>query len=89
MIPAMYGSGRASSGSLLLLLFTVGQIGQIASAVCRRSRFLLAGIGMEETGHVRNTTASSVGALGLMQFMPAIGEAASRSWCGLGFSPER
>jgi len=27
----MYGSGRAFSGSLLLLLFTVGQIRQIAS----------------------------------------------------------
>lgn len=31
---------------------------------------LLAGIGMEETGHGRNNRASSAGALGLMQFMP-------------------
>ncbi len=32
---------------------------------------LLAAIGMEETGHGRNNTASSAGAQGLMQFMPA------------------
>ena len=32
---------------------------------------LLAGIGMEESGHGRNNTPSSAGALGLMQFMPA------------------
>lgn len=32
---------------------------------------LLAGIGMEETGHGRNNTTSSAGAQGLMQFMPA------------------
>lgn len=32
---------------------------------------LLAGIGMEETNHGRNTTTSSAGAQGLMQFMPA------------------
>jgi len=32
---------------------------------------LLAGIGMEETGHGRNNRASSAGAQGLMQFMPA------------------
>jgi len=31
---------------------------------------LLAGIGMEETGHGRNNHTSSVGARGLMQFMP-------------------
>jgi hypothetical protein len=38
---------------------------------------LLAGIGMEESGHGRNNTASSVGALGLMQFMPA-------TWASMG-----
>jgi cell wall-associated NlpC family hydrolase len=32
---------------------------------------LLAGIGMEETGHGRNIRTSSAGAQGLMQFMPA------------------
>jgi hypothetical protein len=32
---------------------------------------LLAGIGMEETGHGRNNHTSSAGAQGLMQFMPA------------------
>ncbi len=32
---------------------------------------LLAGIGMEETGHGRNTATSTAGAQGLMQFMPA------------------
>ena len=32
---------------------------------------LLAGIGMEETGHGRNNRTSSPGAQGLMQFMPA------------------
>jgi Transglycosylase SLT domain/NlpC/P60 family len=32
---------------------------------------LLAGIGMEETGHGRNNRTSSAGAKGLMQFMPA------------------
>ena len=32
---------------------------------------LLAGIGMEETGHGRNSTTSTAGALGPMQFMPA------------------
>lgn len=32
---------------------------------------LLAGIGMEETGHGRNNRTSSAGAQGLMQFMPA------------------
>ena len=32
---------------------------------------LLAGVGMEETAHGRNTHASSAGAQGLMQFMPA------------------
>ncbi|OFE14479.1 hypothetical protein BA895_11050 [Humibacillus sp. DSM 29435] len=32
---------------------------------------LLAGIGMEETGHGRNNATSSAGAQGLMQFMPA------------------
>ena len=32
---------------------------------------LLAGIGMEETGHGRNNTTSSAGAQGLMQFIPA------------------
>ncbi len=32
---------------------------------------LLAGIGMEETGHGRNTAVSSAGAQGVMQFMPA------------------
>jgi len=32
---------------------------------------LLAGIGMEETGHGRNNRGSSAGAQGLMQFMPA------------------
>lgn len=32
---------------------------------------LLAGIGMEETGHGRNTNTSTAGARGLMQFMPA------------------
>ncbi|MCM3556666.1 peptidoglycan DD-metalloendopeptidase family protein [Janibacter melonis] len=32
---------------------------------------LLAGIGMEETAHGRNTATSSAGAQGLMQFMPA------------------
>ena len=32
---------------------------------------LLAGIGMEETGHGRNARTSSAGAQGLMQFMPA------------------
>src|SRR5665647_3531507 len=32
---------------------------------------LLAGIGMEETDHGRNTATSSAGAQGLMQFMPA------------------
>ena len=32
---------------------------------------LLAGIGMEETAHGRNTASSSAGAQGLMQFMPA------------------
>lgn len=32
---------------------------------------LLAGIGMEETGHGRNTNTSSAGAQGNMQFMPA------------------
>jgi len=32
---------------------------------------LLAGIGMEESGHGRNNTTSSAGARGLMQFMPA------------------
>ena len=32
---------------------------------------LLAGIGMEETGHGRNKSTSSAGAKGLMQFMPA------------------
>jgi cell wall-associated NlpC family hydrolase len=32
---------------------------------------LLAGIGMEETNHGRNTATSSAGAQGLMQFMPA------------------
>ncbi|WP_141845256.1 peptidoglycan DD-metalloendopeptidase family protein [Humibacillus xanthopallidus] len=32
---------------------------------------LLAGIGMEETGHGRTTATSSAGAQGLMQFMPA------------------
>ncbi|PWJ23271.1 NlpC/P60 family protein [Branchiibius hedensis] len=32
---------------------------------------LLAGIGMEETGHGRNNHSSSAGAQGLMQFMPA------------------
>ncbi|MDQ2852851.1 MAG: peptidoglycan DD-metalloendopeptidase family protein [Actinomycetota bacterium] len=32
---------------------------------------LLAGIGMEETGHGRNNRTSSAGALGLMQFMPS------------------
>ena len=32
---------------------------------------LLAGIGMEETGHGRNKGTSSAGAQGLMQFMPA------------------
>lgn len=31
---------------------------------------LLAGVGMEETAHGRNTATSSAGALGLMQFMP-------------------
>lgn len=31
---------------------------------------LLAGIGMEETGHGRNTATSTAGAQGLMQFMP-------------------
>jgi len=38
---------------------------------------LLAGIGMEESGHGRNNTASSAGALGLMQFMPA-------TWASMG-----
>ncbi len=32
---------------------------------------LLAGVGMEETGHGRNNRASSAGAQGLMQFMPS------------------
>lgn len=32
---------------------------------------LLAGIGMEETGHGRNTATSTAGAQGLMQFMPS------------------
>lgn len=32
---------------------------------------LLAGVGMEETGHGRNKSTSSAGAKGLMQFMPA------------------
>ena len=32
---------------------------------------LLAGVGMEETNHGRNTAVSSAGALGLMQFMPS------------------
>jgi hypothetical protein len=36
---------------------------------------LLAGIGMEETGHGRNNRTSSAGAQGLMQFMPATWEA--------------
>ncbi len=38
---------------------------------------LLAGIGMEESGHGRNNTTSSAGALGLMQFMPA-------TWASMG-----
>ena len=38
---------------------------------------LLAGIGMEETGHGRNTATSSAGAQGLMQFTPA-------TWAGMG-----
>jgi len=38
---------------------------------------VLAGIGMEETGHGRNTTTSAAGAHGLMQFMPA-------TWARLG-----
>ncbi len=38
---------------------------------------LLAGIGMEETGHGRNTGTSSAGAQGLMQFMPA-------TWASMG-----
>ena len=32
---------------------------------------LLAGIGMEETGHGRNKNTSTAGAKGLMQFMPS------------------
>lgn len=38
---------------------------------------LLAGIGMEETGHGRSTATSSAGAQGLMQFMPA-------TWASIG-----
>lgn len=38
---------------------------------------LLAGIGMAESGHGRNNTTSSTGALGLMQFMPA-------TWASMG-----
>jgi cell wall-associated NlpC family hydrolase len=38
---------------------------------------LLAGIGMEETGHGRNNHTSSAGAQGLMQFMPA-------TWAAMG-----
>jgi Peptidase family M23/Transglycosylase SLT domain/NlpC/P60 family len=38
---------------------------------------LLAGIGMEETGHGRNNHTSSAGAQGLMQFMPA-------TWASMG-----
>jgi hypothetical protein len=38
---------------------------------------LLAGIGMEETGHGRNNHASSAGAQGLMQFMPG-------TWASMG-----
>ena len=38
---------------------------------------LLAGIGMQESGHGRNNTTSSAGALGLMQFMPA-------TWASMG-----
>jgi cell wall-associated NlpC family hydrolase len=38
---------------------------------------LLAGIGMEESGHGRNNNPSSAGALGLMQFMPA-------TWASMG-----
>jgi cell wall-associated NlpC family hydrolase len=38
---------------------------------------LLAGIGMEETGHGRNNRTSSAGAQGLMQFMPA-------TWASMG-----
>ena len=38
---------------------------------------LLAGIGMEETGHGRNNRTSSAGAQGLMQFMPG-------TWASMG-----
>jgi cell wall-associated NlpC family hydrolase len=38
---------------------------------------LLAGIGMEESGHGRNNTTSAAGALGLMQFIPA-------TWASMG-----
>ena len=43
---------------------------------------LLAGIGMEETGHGRNNRTSSAGAQGLMQFMPA-------TWASMGVDGDR
>ncbi len=44
---------------------------QTAATRYRLPWTLLAGIGMEETNHGRNTATSSAGAQGLMQFMPA------------------
>jgi hypothetical protein len=56
------------------------QIKTLYVAAARRYQMpwtLLAGIGMEESGHGRNNTTSSAGALGLMQFMPA-------TWASMG-----
>lgn len=44
---------------------------QAAAAAYAMPWTVLAGVGMEETGHGRNTATSTAGARGLMQFMPA------------------
>lgn len=49
----------------------IGQLYQAAAAAYGLPWTLLAGIGMEETAHGRNTATSTAGAQGLMQFMPA------------------
>lgn len=49
----------------------VQQFYQNAAATYGLPWTLLAGVGMEETAHGRNTATSSAGAQGLMQFMPA------------------